>query len=596
MITYNNKDYKFYGSANDSIFKPQGFVNTTSVEKDGFNKELYKHYINNKDFTNAARYSSMFVYNDPERELEHKIAVRNLQQMGKRYKALYQNLGSGSDEAKALDFSFSVFDRDAYARLDITNPYVEKFNRIFGDIGRDDDKDQVAKLSVKFAPNKSKFLFWDVENDNSYENFTKQSGYTTEYLKSKGISVEEKDGGMILSFDKETDAARELLYNLGKYATSNGFGNEPLEITGYDIQGTPLNDPKRMKTVSTTDRFAFGDIKGVQDLKDLKDLIDSANLTKEKVEERTLTRDYTTRTFGSVTGRAHNIRSLLDVAFDSNERATYDKRLSGEEEMANRQFASMTYADQEMYTNLDQDTETMIEADTETRARLREIVGEGLLHKGVVDFEFAESGGKFGCLVTIKPTDDEFSTNDNKVKKVTNVFIPGLFAKEAEKRAYQDTDYRAVRELDDMEAWGYDYEFEDGTKIQVGREGEGDRETVFYLTDKKGNAVKQLNKSDIIPRISQDFIIRDLSDKIGMQFTNKDGNIIDQKAMLEYIRRGTIIAANSLYPDGAEIKDTDDFLSIVSTMPDKLDVKTYKKLSEAEKIYYRILHNILRDE
>ena len=87
-----------------------------------------------------------------------------------------------------------------------------------------------------------------------------------------------------------------------------------------------------------------------------------------------------------------------------------------------------------------------------------------------------------------------------------------------------------------------------------------------------------------------------MSDKIGMQFTNKDGNIIDQKAMLEYIRRGTIIAANSLYPDGAEIKDTDDFLSIVSTMPDKLDVKTYKKLSEAEKIYYRILHNILRDE
>ena len=81
-----------------------------------------------------------------------------------------------------------------------------------------------------------------------------------------------------------------------------------------------------------------------------------------------------------------------------------------------------------------------------------------------------------------------------------------------------------------------------------------------------------------------------------MQFSNRNGEIINQDAMLEYIRRGTILAANSLYPDGAEIKDTDDFLSIISTMADKLDVKTYKKLSEAEKIYYRILHNIMREE
>lgn len=593
MITYKNKSYKFYGSVNDTIFKPQGFVTTTSVERDGFDKELYQHYISNRDFANAARYSSMFVYDDPERELEHKIAIRNIQQIGKRYNALYGNLQTGTNEAEALDFSFSVFDKAAFAKLDINNPYVEKFNKIYDNIGRNDDTSQVAKLSIKFAPHKSKFAFWDVENDNSYENFIKNTGYTTNGLRSKGIAVEEKDGGMLISFDKETDAARELLYNLGKFSTNTGYGNKEIEITGYDGQGKIVNSSDTFRYMNFADR---GEDEGLAGLRSLAYLIDSANVTKDDVEHRTLERVYTTNTYGSVTGRAQTIRDMLDVAFDSDQRSTLKERLSGAEEMANRQFSSMSYADKEMYTNLDEDTETMIEADDDTRKRLREIIGEGLLHKGVVDFEFAESGGKFGCLVTIKPTDDTFSNNDNKVKKVTNVFIPGLFAEEAQKRAYQDTDYRALRELDDMEAWGYDYDFEDGTKIQVSREGEGDRETVFYLTDKKGNAIKQLKKSDIIPRISQDFIIRDLSDKIGMQFTNKDGNIINQNEMLEYIRRGTIIAANSLYPDGMEIKDTDDFLSIISTMPDKLDVKTYKKLSEAEKIYYRILHNIMRDE
>lgn len=591
MITYNNKDYKFYGNIADSIFKPIGFSSNTSVEKDGFDEELYNHYITNKDFANAARYSSMFVYDDPEKELDHKIAIRNLQQIGKRYNALYRSLQTGTNEKEALDFSFSVFDRAAYAKLDINNPYVKQFDKIYANIGRNDDTSQVAKLSVKFAPHKSKFLFWDIENDNSYENFMKNSGYTTEYLRSKGVSVEEQDGGIVLNFDKETNTARELLYNISKFSTNAGYGTKRPEITGYDAQGNILNDPDDMEFSLTGD-----DTKHMTGFKSLAWLIDSVEGVRKDVEDRTLERDYTTHTYGSITGRAQSIRDMLDVAFEDSQRSTLKERLSGEEEMANRQFTAMSYADKEMYTNLDQDTETMIEADTDTRARLREIVGEGMLHHGVVDFQFAESGGKFGCLITIKPTDDTFSSDSNKVKKVTNVFVPGLFAKEAERRAYQDTDYRALRELDDMEAWGYGYDFEDGTKLQVDRAGEGDRETIFSLIDKNGNSVKQLKKSEIVPKISQDFIIRDLSDRIGMQFSNRNGELIDQKAMLEYIRRGTILAANSLYPDGAEIKDTDDFLSIISSMADKLDVKTYKKLSEAEKIYYRILHNIMHDE
>ena len=578
MITYKNKDYKFYGNIADTIFKPKGFTSRVSVEQEGFDDDLYNHYISNKDFANAARYSSMFVYDDPEKELDHKIAIRNLQQIGKRYNALYGSLQTGTNEAEALDFSFSVFDRAAYAKLDINNPYVKKFDKLYNSIGTYDDSAQVARLSVKFAPHKSKFLFWDIENDDSYENFIKNSGYTPEYLKSKGVSIENKDGGVTLSFDKETDAARELLYNIGKFSTSIGYGTKRPEIIGYDSQGKILNSSKDIPLTGPEDRAS-----DIERISFLSDLIDDANVTRKEVEGRTLETDYPTHTYGSVTGRAQGIRDVLDYAFDSDQRSTLKERLSGEEEMANRQFAAMSYADKEMYTNLDQKSETMIEADTDTRARLREIVGEGLLHHGVVDFEFAESGGKFGCLITIKPTDDTFSTENNKVKKVTNIFVPGLFAKEAERRAYQDTDYRALRELDDMEAWGYGYDFEDGTKIQVDRTGEGDRETIF-------------KKSELIPRISQDFIIRDLSDQIGMQFSNRNGEIINQDAMLEYIRRGTILAANSLYPDGAEIKDTDDFLSIISTMADNLDVKTYKKLSEAEKIYYRILHNIMREE
>lgn len=590
VLDYNNKkNYIFAGDLNDSILKPLGFKGNANPNN-GFSDELYDYYINRRDYTNAAKYSSMFSYKDIREELKHKAWIRDTEEVAKQRNAIFNSI-TDENERKLLEFSSSVFDKDAFSSLDIRNPFVQRYNKIFNQIGTDTDS-RPTRLSVTFSQDKSKFLgLWDVENDNSYSKFLENAKYSEEYLKSKDVTISPVDGKTTISFDVNTDVGRKLLYNLGKFSTNNGvIGDKELEIQGYDAQGNKINNPFTQIKTSYSDIGDNFNTKSIYLLKELADVVDSAKIKEKEIQDRTLKRVYTTNLYGSESADIQRLERLIANTPDSETRNMYKDDLKNLQQSVKNQIVGIGLTQHNVVSNIsnDEGDETMRSVSSTDKENLKHYITQAW-NDGKLSYQLAESNGKFGCYVTIPATVKKGWMNlEGKEQKTINVFIEGLLADKAKQAVAADTQYAAIHELDQMEAWGYGYDLSDGRKIIVNRNGEDDEVTTFSVLDKDGNE-STYTKSDLVKIINADKIKKDGALELYKRYVNTNGEVIDNAALDTDMKKLATYIANGFYPEEEPITDFEAAFNMSSD--DKLNISfgMFDKISAMEEAYREIL-------
>lgn len=590
VLDYNNKkNYIFAGDLKDSILKPLGFKGNADPNN-GFSDELYDYYINRRDYANAAKYSSMFSYKDIREELKHKAWIRDTEEIAKQRNAIFNSVAD-ENERQLLEFSSSVFDKDAFSSLDIRNPFIQRYNKIFNQIGTDTDS-RPTRLSVTFSQDKSKFLgLWDVENDNSYSKFLENAKYSEEYLSSKGVSISPVDGKTTISFDVNTDVGRKLLYNLGKFSTNNGIiGDKELEIQGYDAQGNKTNNPFTQVKTSYSDIGDTFNTKSIYLLKELADVVDSAKVKEKEIQDRTLKRVYTTNLYGSESADIQRLERLIGNTPDSETRNMYKDDLKNLQEDVKNQIVGIGLTQHNVVSNLsnDEGDETMRNVSSTDKENLKHYITQAW-NDGKLSYQLAESNGKFGCYITIPATIKKGWMNlEGKEQKTINVFIEGLLADKAKQAVAADTQYAAIHELDQMEAWGYGYDLSDGRKIIVNRSGDDDEVTTFSVLDKDGNE-STYSKSDLVKIINADKIKKDGALELYKKYVNTNGEIIDKAALDTDMKKLATYIANGSYPDEEPITDFEAAFNMSSD--DKLNISfgMFDKISAMEEAYREIL-------
>lgn len=594
MITtldYNNKkNYTFTGDVNDSIFKPLGFKGNSNPAN-GFSDDLYDFYIAKQDYANAARYSSMFNYKDKKKEMEHRAWVLETQETAKKRNAVFNSL-SNDDEKYLVEFSSAVFDGNAYSTLDSRNPYYQKYNKLFKQLGSDDLDNAPHKLSVTFGADKSKWLgLFDVENDNSFSNFLKNAQYDLNFFHSKDVNVTEANGEKTISFNPNTSVGRKLLYDLAKYSTNSGIlpGDKELQIRGYDAQGNPLNNP------NTQLRTNFGDLggqystKSIYLLKELADVVDEAKVKEEEVVGKTLKRVYTTNLYGAESADIMMIENAIANAPDEFTKSKLTQRLKDLQRTSVNKLVGSGLSDYKVLSNYEQKDKIMRNVDdTDIRETLKSYISQAW-ENGSLNYQLAEYNGVFGCYVTLPATIKKgYGNEDGDERPEINIFIENFLSDKAKEAVANDTQYKAIHELDQMEAWGYDHELTDGRKIVVSRAGENKEYTSFLLVDKNGNEEAK-NKSDLVKLLNADNIKRDGAFDLYRRYVNINGEVIDEDALETEMKKLAAVIANGFYPDEEEITDIDTTFGLTTDEKLRLSFGMYDKIEAMEKAYRDLL-------
>ena len=606
MVTvdsYNNKySYKFFGDKNSSIFKPNMFKGDANPDN-GFNQDLLDFYLNKGDYLNAAKYSSMFYYNDPKKELNHRASIREIKEKAYASQAMYKNAVT-SDDKQALDFQAGIYDSSLYGTLNNDNKYFKQYKSVFDKIGSDSDT-PASRLSVTFTNEQGIFArLFGLDDDNSYSNFLENAGYNEEYLDQNGIRISKtNDGQVTLEFDTNNAVSRRLMYNIGKFSTNTGGGDSKLIVKGYDLKGNLLNDPyaanenyndvAALSGMGVSTARINGEL-GMEQLRELASVVDETKDREQSIMDDALNRTYSTNLYGAESDQINMLQQQLLFA-DSEGRAAIKATIDELRKNTTNQLMGIGLTEYEVYSNAENEDGdmTLRSMNTEQRQELRNYIATAL-SEGKLNYQLAEVNGHFGCYVTIPAKSSKFLRYGGKdEERVIDIFVDGFLADEAKAAVERDTQYAAIHELDQMEAWGYTKELSDGRKIVPMRSGRDGEQTYFQVIDKDGNAENK-SKSELLPLLNVDNIIENGADMLFREFTNSDGNITNQQEFENMAKAIAIKAGNSMFPN---VQDFDADLSIFNLTEEdrkKLNFGMDEELSEIQRIYLELLTKIQR--
>ena len=595
LDSYNNQfSYKFFGDKNSSIFKPHLFKGDANPDN-GFSDELLDFYISQKDYINAAKYSSMFFYTDPKKELEHRATIRAIKEKGAQSQALYRNAMT-EDDKHALDFQTSIYDSSLFGTLTSDNKYFKRYKDIFDTIGTDSDN-KPSKIQVTFTNEQSNFAkFFGLEDDNSYNNFLKNAGYNENYLDKEGVRVfPTNDNQVTLEFDPNNPVSRRLLYNIGKFSSNKGIGDSKLIVRGYDAQGNLLNDPSAVLGTGYDESSIYTNIEaGMDKLRELASIVDETKAREEAIVDNTVNRTYTTHLYGAESDVIYMLQQQLLYA-DPSARSGIKETINEIRKNTTNMLMGGGMADHEIYSNVDNEEGdmTLRYMDTKKRQELRDYM-TAALNAGELNYQLAEVNGHFGCYVTIPAKVNKvFRYKGADETRTVDIFVDGFLAKEAQEAVERDTQYAAIHELDQMETWGYTKDLVDGRTIVPVRSGTEGEQTYFQLIDKDGNAETK-SKSELLPLLNADKVIDDGSVMLYREFVNSKGEITNKKEFDDMVRKLAIKAGNTMFPS---IQDFDEDLSIFNLTDEqraKLNFGMDEELSEIQRIYLELLTKMQR--
>ena len=525
-----NKDKNTYEGTNNK------YVNYA------FNQDIFNKFIADRRYQDAADYAAKFHFDDPKIQQEHENDIYNLRREGRKIEAIYSKIDN-NDTLEQISFFENVFLNGGLEQIP-NNSYAQKFIEFKKELGSSKKKNTIGysneidqeatALAITFQPEKQKFLGIDwLAKDNttrSIENFYATSGLNEAQLKSAGVEIIRKDGKTTLKFDKSNPYANEIIYNTIPATSKSEYD---IHIAGYTADGTKIQ------------KNSWDEITNSVSWQSMRNIIDDAKATKDKTFQQL---DMTTKDYSSTIGPAIDdglveLNNML--AQGAINESQYKSMLKTRYSYIEESIKALGSGGFEMYSNAfnEKETdETLISLDSEQRSDLISMISAA--DPKSLHFNAMVSNGLIGTLVTIdadrlaaQDINDSSTPDDIAKTRRWQVFIPGLFQKEAQAKINRNTTTRAAQEINSMQDYGYGFKCSDGIEIYSDSDGK------FYKNGKeilRQNAEREINKT---------MIIEDATNQLQFQYLNYKGELYDQQGYEEMARMMAIKAANELYPE-----------------------------------------------
>ena len=578
-LTFSN-GYTWSGNYDDTIFTPKGY---TSDIRNGYDQKLFDYYVNNFDYKNAKRYISMFSFDkDPEKENQRLALLTDLDRSEKERTA-FAKAATSDDDMYASNFYRSVFDPRVYAELDYQNPYKEEFNKqkdfIF------ERENGGSKIEVNFGKEDTNILgIFSIHNGNSYKDFLKASGFNEKYLTDNGIKIGKDDkNNDIMTIDYDNPIANQILYNIGQNSTAShafDFGH----LTGtikYKVLDKDNNEVLKRAGLSSVNEWGY---RGPDDvvIRQLSNIIRKADGIQKSVSERAEERKYSTTLYGYYNDRAAQAMQQLEVETDSGVRQALKSIVDNQNIKMMNELVGGGLTNYKVYANNDNDEEedqTLREVDSNHIALLEDIIGSAI-SKNKLYVQLAEVNGEFGAYLTVPAV---YDNKGEKKKQGVNIFVSGYLAKEVKARMQNDNTYLAVHEMDDMKAYGYEKELEDGRSISYQMTGNGEQ----WILKDKDDIETAMSPNEVVSTLKVEYGLEKGFQSLYNKFTNINGEVSKPKELEKMIKQYSIAIINNAYNDSDSISEEQAF---EGKEDNAVSWMQYNKLAEARRLYAKLLN------
>lgn len=589
-------------------------------------KQEIQQMLNEKRYIDAANELANYTFKDIKEDEKFWNNVQNLYDQGSIVEAVYSRVQNEDDKQKLM-FSSNVYTSgglDNFNQVDKNgntinrNKYAELFGAAKQALGSyilpgvvdssnldeqrlDELKSKAAtRLEFTFQQAQNKLLGFDAlakDNNMTIDNFYKVSGLSQLDLDRAGITVKKhEDGSSSISFDKSNPLANQLMVGLSRLRDFDKTffgkvsdlllpgGTQGVEIKGYDRQGN---------LVRTTDHRdnAITVMRGIVDeTKNASETIFSAQNVGELV---------------------HNSMAAPYVPTEDEE-----KLIDSELNLA---YSIDRYP--EIYSDYyDDNSGKMRPLSQEEREQiLREITGTDPKRR---KYSYVIEGGNIGLAIELAPIatpdderkngdDDSVNNNTATSGRQRRVFIPGLFAEQAQEAVNNDPIVKAKQIVNNMQSFGAVFHTVDGKDIKLYPNGEGLVTVKTRTTNGQISETREwLSADDVTKEVAKSKTVEMATRHLLSAYTNIDGNLIDSKE-LELQMKGTAVSQmNEFYnyplydEDGnrvdprdadAYIKTVFDILSSPARLAKYRENRSeleYKRLMDIFEVYKNLQLNV----
>lgn len=539
------------------------------VESGEFNPETLQGYYDHQDWSGAANYIENYKAKDAKSAVQLNETVTSLRRQAAIDAARRGSMDS--DAIEAYEFMQGLAGKSVMPKEGYGEKYTKAINDQIETFGTD-------KFSATFDDNDSYNLFLSRLPEGSRNAIARKVRKTKDGKPYLELSA--RDDNLMQVFDAMTndDATMEGFSDMLGYGVDYTLDNPGVTIPVAGTLVAPLNMYKASVRGDLYDQAKRRGVtlNGVLDKN--ADILTNMGLTgslgkdyplqaayrtyrsaKSKMDDWQNNQDETEYTEDSAflpfLGQQHlNLYKALEAGAIKSEQF---KTMSAE---INRQYvqrlAGTSLKDYEVYSTRNSSGNQslqVVDADEKddilTKIAIASQDGERLqIGAGMV-------GDQMGAYITILPKKNDkgeaASDDQSDDKGEETIFIPGLFAEDAQVAFQNNTQTKSTVEKSDMKKWGYERRLSNDTSLGYDKEG-----GAFYVVDSKGKKT-YCDDSTALQQLNQDYIVNDAAGAIVSQM-DVDGNIYDYNDkgnrvkidLGKWVETQAAAATNELYPEG----------------------------------------------
>lgn len=560
-----NVNYKFDG------YNYIGPADSMKTQDDyQFNHKYYDDLISNHKYTAAADYLENFTFEDEDKQNELYNSIDVLRNQGRKTEYLYhkaKQTPGGQTQIDGAEF-YEAFFNGTTDKLSESNNFVRAFRKFKDNFGvdsfrdRSNIKDSAIELSITFKPKERSYFGIDklaADNPANIQAFYDVFGGNAEMLAKAGVQLtQENDGSTTLRFAKNNKLANRILYATGKIMPNEATGinldgteNFPI-IQGYDASGNRTDI--KTNNVGESQRLILGSSGDTRrNIRAFARLIDAARQHKDEFFKNTDKNNpdiiSSTLLYGYLDDdleaqRQQMLAGTLQTGQYNANKSDYTKNLENLIKGANWEAFDM-FSD---YQNDEDEAHTLMPKDGLQKQYLKERV-LAAMDKNDASIQIAQDNdGQFGLYFTISPQTDTSKNAKDYIKEGSlTIFVPGLLADEIQKKVNANTKFRAMKEVNDMEHYGYNYTDKFGNLYTTNQELISTYFDAYaVIRDKNGN-LNSISKEGLIRAINRDNMMTDAVRGIRRKYLNANGNLINYPTLQKEVKHFAIVAGNDMY-------------------------------------------------
>lgn len=545
-----------------------------------FNKNILQDYFNQRDYAGAVTYLSNITPSSPEKAVELRSKIKNLERKAELQSAYLSRLdedgvqafhftnglsGIGSiphtkynDEMQPIPGTANSYGDDyAYIinNLRVSDTHSKNRDKTIDSIKLEINADFInaftSNLGIKDLEHNNLGISYTVDNTGKH---IVEIPTSNKSLVSALKAVKDLDTGVRLQ-NSFNEAANWGLRGMVGGASVGAFGGPAIipstliglgtGIVGGAVKGfVAFDSPYRI--VGKGKGFEVGTDKfNADSLNNLINIVDKAKSKVEKdksnIENIAVNEElYVTPFLGQGHANAYKMLSSGRISIDD-----YNKIIEERTNTYDRLLKQADLTQYEVFTargELD-DSENLVmkKVENEDRLTLMKNLSVAIKDKRVT-YSAAIKGGKVGTYITIAADKDKNGDlSKGSTEQFTRIFIPGLFKSSCDESFNNDTNTITARQNAEMKKWKYGKRMHDGTYVGYCE----DLGSYAIKKDANGNDVKlPISEDEILTHLHRNVIINSSVDAI-LNNLDKGNSKLNVEDMIDLAANA---GTNELFP------------------------------------------------